>query len=204
MTVWRENPNARLVEHDGSWWHEDPSNPSWMFLGFAPSPQGTWATFRYHVLHGLLMSYPLRSVVRFAASAALSPNAPDPTPEVSPMPDPTTPDDMELPEMPPQSKRRPWCCPEHRCTPIHQIGERAPWIDRAITSGSSFLCFGRMESPVEFVYDGVRHTNDLRSCSYTPLKGVVANQENADDWRSLAVAYTSALAALSPPEAPNE
>jgi hypothetical protein len=64
--------------------------------------------------------------------------------------------------------------------------------------GDSFLCFGRMptDEPVEFMYDHVYHTNDLRSCSYTPLKGVVANQENADDWRAIANAYKRALDAI--------
>lgn len=94
------------------------------------------------------------------------------------------------------SLERPWCCPEPRCTPVHQLanlddlGGPAP--------GESFLCFGRMDRPVEFVYDGVAHRNDLRSCSYTPLKGVVAYHENADDWRAIAGAYREALHALGP------
>lgn len=98
--------------------------------------------------------------------------------------------------------KRPWCCPEPRCTPVHQLGERAAWIDNPFP-GSSFLCFGRMETPVEFVYDGTPHANDLRSCSYTPLKGVVANQENADDWRAIANAYKRALDAIGGWSAPS-
>lgn len=90
---------------------------------------------------------------------------------------------------------RPWCCPEHQCRPIHQLaGSDEPL--NVPTPGESWLCFGRMTEPVTFVYDGVQHDNDLRTCSYTVLKGVVANQENADDWRALADAYSRALSAL--------
>lgn len=57
------------------------------------------------------------------------------------------------------------------------------------------MCFG--EAPeVRFVYDGVEHVNDTRSCVYTPLKGVVSWQENAEDWRALANAYGRAVRAL--------
>lgn len=45
-------------------------------------------------------------------------------------------------------------------------------------------------------YEGVRHVNDTRSCTYTPLKGVISYQENADDWRAIAGAYSRAVSAL--------
>jgi hypothetical protein len=61
--------------------------------------------------------------------------------------------------------------------------------------GDSFLCFGRMPHEIVFIYDGDKHRNDLRSCSYTPLKGVIANQENVDDWRMLGDAYAAAAKA---------
>lgn len=93
------------------------------------------------------------------------------------------------------SIERPWCCPETRCRPIHQLaGSDEPLS--VPTPGESWLCFGKMDEPVVFTYDGVDHTNDLRSCWYTALKGVVANQENADDWRALRNAYVRALSAL--------
>lgn len=57
--------------------------------------------------------------------------------------------------------------------------------------GDSFLCFGRAPREVVFIYDGDEHRNDLRSCSYTPLKGVIANQENVDDWKMLGRAYAT-------------
>jgi hypothetical protein len=86
----------------------------------------------------------------------------------------------------PSTIGRPWCCPEPRCQPIHQIA------NEELTPGESFSCFGRAPE-VAFSYDGVEHFNDLRSCHYTPLKGLIAYQENANDWRMLAGAYSTAL-----------
>lgn len=44
-----------------------------------------------------------------------------------------------------------------------------------------------------FTYDGVEHANDLNSCHYSALKGVIRFQENKDDWENLLAAYTRAL-----------
>src|SRR5687767_4278545 len=88
--------------------------------------------------------------------------------------------------------QRPWCCPEPRCTPLHLLldGDAQPG------PGESFVCFG--DAPeVRFEYDGVVHVNDARSCHYSPLKGVVAFQENADDWEALRSAYWRAGHALA-------
>jgi hypothetical protein len=68
---------------------------------------------------------------------------------------------------------RPWCCPEPRCTPLHLLAEAA-------APGESFVCFGK----------------DLRSCHYTPLKGLIAYQENRGDWEAMRAGYWRALAAL--------
>ncbi len=46
--------------------------------------------------------------------------------------------------------------------------------------------------PITFTYDGHDHTNDLRSCHWTPLKGLIAWQENLDDWALLSAAYATA------------
>ena len=89
----------------------------------------------------------------------------------------------------PDSPPRPWCCPEPRCQPIHQLANGDLSTPRP---GDSFLCFGRMPRGIVFIYDGDRHRNDLRSCSYTPLKGVIANMENLDDWKMLGRAYATA------------
>ena len=87
---------------------------------------------------------------------------------------------------------RPWCCPEPRCMPIHNIQVER---DKA-TPGDSFVCFGLMPTPVAFTYDGVEHQNDLNHCDYTPLKGVVRYQETADDWRASQNMYNRALNTL--------
>lgn len=95
---------------------------------------------------------------------------------------------------------RPWCCPEPtRCVVLHQlVGADDPDLSNP-TPGESWVCFGRMVEAIQFVYDGAEHNNDLRSCHYTPLKGVVANQENADDWRALGNSYSRAARKVSPP-----
>ncbi len=90
--------------------------------------------------------------------------------------------------------RRPWCCVEPRCTAIHQLANRSDLSDAR--PGDSFACFGIMPQQIVFTYDGDRHENDLRSCVYTPLKGMVAWQENANDWAMMRDAYTAALAKL--------
>ena len=90
---------------------------------------------------------------------------------------------------------RPWCCPEPRCVPVYQLANRA---DLATPKpGDTFMCFGRMAEPVEFVYDGEHHRNDLNSCWATALKGVIRNQENASDWRMLAGSYKAAYDAVT-------
>jgi len=91
-------------------------------------------------------------------------------------------------------RRRPWCCPEPRCRPLHQLkgGDKPLSVP---DPGETFLCFG--EAPqVTFIYDGVEHVNDVRSCTYTALKGVISFQENADDWLAIQDAYRLALRAL--------
>src|SRR3990167_7510218 len=84
--------------------------------------------------------------------------------------------------------KRPWCCPEPRCEPVHQLTNED---DLSVpVPGDSFICFGQPPAEIRFEYDGNEHANSLRSCHYTPLKGVVANQENRDDWALIGGAYT--------------
>lgn len=89
---------------------------------------------------------------------------------------------------------RPWCCPEPRCLPVHTLSGSENPLSHA-EPGESFFCFGAAPL-VEFIYDGVKHVNDTRSCTYTPLKGVISYQENADDWRAISSAYSRATTAL--------
>lgn len=84
---------------------------------------------------------------------------------------------------------RPWCCPDHSCEPVHQaLNEPQPEL--------SFICLGRLPERSVVTVAHRRHPNDLRSCHYSPTKGVIAWQENEQDWRLLAAAYTDGLAAL--------
>lgn len=76
---------------------------------------------------------------------------------------------------------RPWCCPDPHCTPLYHYNV---YVDSP-QPGESFSCFGIMERPIEFTYDGKKHKNDLSHCDYTPLKGVIKWQENEDDWFAL-------------------
>lgn len=59
-------PDAVVKRWDGHWWHRIPNDERFVSLGICPAPAGPWQTFRYHVLHGLLMGYPLVSILRFA------------------------------------------------------------------------------------------------------------------------------------------
>lgn len=51
------------------------------------------------------------------------------------------------------------------------------------------------DTQTEYLHDRV-HTNDLSSCAYTPLKGVIRWQENEDDWTWLRIGYDRALTTL--------
>lgn len=88
---------------------------------------------------------------------------------------------------------RPWLCPEPRCTPLHNLRDGDYRDIRVPEPGQTWFCAGRMPQGIEFEYDGVEHANDLRSCAYTPLKGLIAWQENESDWENLAGFYQRAL-----------
>jgi hypothetical protein len=84
---------------------------------------------------------------------------------------------------------RPWLCPEPRCLPLLNLRD-GDYKDLTVAEpGHSFTCWGQMPEPVTFIYDGVDHTNDHNCCHYTPLKGLLRWQENADDWDVLCTYY---------------
>ena len=90
--------------------------------------------------------------------------------------------------------KRPWLCPEPRCTPVMNLYDS----DLDITQpapGETFMCWGVMERPVTFVYDGVEHPNNCNGCAYTPLKGLLRFQEKPSDWEALANRYSRAAKA---------
>lgn len=91
---------------------------------------------------------------------------------------------------------RPWCCPEPRCLPLWQVRDSSSEPLAKPQPGQSWACWGRLGRTVEFEYDGVMHANDLRSCFYTALKGVVSWHETADDWMLMEDGYHMAAARL--------
>ncbi|KAF0156255.1 MAG: hypothetical protein FD189_1060 [Elusimicrobia bacterium] len=94
---------------------------------------------------------------------------------------------------------RPWCCPEPRCAPLFQLKDGG-WQLLECKPGESFFCFGKLAEAVRFVYDGIEHVNDLSTCCFTPLKGIIRYQENREDWYALKTAYTRALQKLEDTE----
>ncbi len=91
---------------------------------------------------------------------------------------------------------RPWCCPEPRCRPLYQLLDSSAQPLENPQPGQSWNCYGLMTEAVEFSYDGVEHSNDLRECAYTALKGVIMFQPNVDDWVLSAGGYVHAIEAL--------
>ena len=88
--------------------------------------------------------------------------------------------------------KRPWCCANPKCAPIFH-GKASDYADISKPEpGQSYICFGRMEKTIEFTYDGVLHPNDLHTCLYTPLKGLVAFQMNIGDWDFFATMFRRA------------
>lgn len=61
-------PPVRVKYWDAHYWQEMPNDERFILLGICPAPLGycPWRTFRHHVLHGLLMGYPLWSVLRWS------------------------------------------------------------------------------------------------------------------------------------------
>lgn len=88
---------------------------------------------------------------------------------------------------------RPWLCSEPRCLPLHNLRDGDYRDIRVPEPGQSWFCAGIMPHSIGFVYDDVAHQNDLRTCAYTPLKGVITWQENEGDWEGLAGFYMRAL-----------
>jgi hypothetical protein len=94
---------------------------------------------------------------------------------------------------------RPWLCPEPRCTPLLNMRD-GKYKDITVPEpGHSFFCWGLMAEPVEFVYDGVEHTNDRNFCTYTPLKGVIRLQTIENDWSVIASGASIAIQLANDP-----
>ncbi len=83
--------------------------------------------------------------------------------------------------------RRPWFCPNPSCEWFYQAQVYDP-----PRLGESGDCFGRMDRPIPFTYDGVEHVNDIYQCQYSPLKGVVCWQVNREDLDAFRAVYENA------------
>lgn len=99
-------------------------------------------------------------------------------------------------------KTRPKLCPCKRtCSPIWNsmaVDSRIKDEEADMNQGYSGECIGRMEPPVEFIYGGNLHRNEINHCHFTPLKGIIRYQECADDlWGSL-ILISRALDVLRP------
>lgn len=92
---------------------------------------------------------------------------------------------------------RPRMCPEKKCYPLFQIPTPPKdQVDSGVKDdppGESWHCFGCLGEKIDFEYEGEKHENDLRSCCYTPLKGLIAWHENREDWEAMERAYMMAL-----------
>lgn len=80
MTVWRKEPPttyhhwlkgpSKIALDPGDWPYpavrESRLSHDWIELGFCPQPRTSWQWFCYHLGHGIVMRYPLASVVVFA------------------------------------------------------------------------------------------------------------------------------------------
>jgi len=54
-------------------------------------------------------------------------------------------------------------------------------------------CCGELSEPLVWMMRGVEHVEDLSTCSYSPLKGVIRWLENLSDWAVLARTYRAAI-----------
>jgi hypothetical protein len=90
---------------------------------------------------------------------------------------------------------RPHFCPfPVTCQPV--IRPLTDSDNRTLDNPSfAVTCFGDTE-PLIWVFNDVEHREDLRSCHYSPLKGVVTWHENLEDWDVLAATYRMAAEAV--------
>lgn len=116
-------------------------------------------------------------------------------------------DEYDSPAPPVKHYPRPCMCPEVRCCPLFQTPAPQFLLDepardgigqqrRVFGPGESWMCWGVMPEGIVFEYDGDQHENDLRVCMASPLKGLVAFQENYGDWWAMKRGYHKALERL--------
>lgn len=63
------NPPTLLVKYDKERdidFIEILNDPRWTSVGYVPTPKGQLGWFIYHLIHGLVMRYPIHKVLYFA------------------------------------------------------------------------------------------------------------------------------------------
>lgn len=93
---------------------------------------------------------------------------------------------------------RPAICPDRAgCAPlIHPMtdSDNLPAMDNPTFA---IFCFGRLTEERRWTFNGVEHVEDLSTCQYSPLKGVIRWLENVSDWAALQRAYRAAIPAAN-------
>lgn len=92
---------------------------------------------------------------------------------------------------------RPKFCPDPKgCAPlIHPLTDGDnPMLDNP---GFAVHCFGGLAEPIVWTFNNVEHVEDLSTCQYSPLKGVIRWLENVSDWAALSRAYRAAIPAAN-------
>lgn len=97
---------------------------------------------------------------------------------------------------------RPKLCPCPRtCQPLYNsmvCDSRIKDEEADMSQGYSGECVGKMSQEIEFIYGDAPHKNDVNHCVFTPLKGIIRFQENADDLWSAKILISRVLDVLRP------
>lgn len=56
-------PDAQMMLTDNGMYIKVLDDPKWLFMGWVPTPRTDFDWFIYHIMHGLLMRYPLWDVL---------------------------------------------------------------------------------------------------------------------------------------------
>lgn len=96
----------------------------------------------------------------------------------------------------PEAWRPPFCPDPKGCAPL--IHPQTDSDNMALDNPAYAVhCFGGLSEPLVWTMRGVEHVEDLSTCSYSPLKGVIRWLENVSDWAALLRAYRAAIPAAN-------
>ena len=60
------NAPGYLAVYDNALYFKYIDDPAWLHVGYVPRPRSRFAWFVHHLVHGLVMRYPLHKVIGFA------------------------------------------------------------------------------------------------------------------------------------------